>query len=219
RTRLLRETADGFRLVFGTPALRGLVLLVFCGSLFAIVPEGLGAAWASKISSEESRGLAQGWIMAAVPAGAILGALTISRLVAPQRRPRLLGPLAIAGPLALVPALLNPPVPIVVISAGLCGFAAGGLLPVANGEFVRLLPTEFRARAFGVVSGGLQLLQGGAVLATGALARNFHVATVVGAWSLAGVIAMTLLVRPWGQNPPWSVTAAPAPTTPAPTTP
>jgi hypothetical protein len=212
RTRLLRETADGFRLVFGTPALRGLVLLVFCGSVFAIVPEGLGAAWASKLASEGSRGLAQGWIMAAVPGGAILGALAISRLVAPHRRPQLLGPLAIAGPLALVPALLNPPVPVVVIAAGLCGFAAGGLLPVANGEFVRLLPAQFRARAFGVVSGGLQLLQGGAVLATGALARHFQVASVVGAWSLAGVVAMILLVRPWGPNQPWSTIAARGPT-------
>lgn len=209
RTRLLSETADGFRLVFGTPALRGLVLLVFCGSLFAIVPEGLGAVWAeAKTATEGSRGLAQGWIMAAVPLGSILGALMISRLVTPERRRRLLGPLAIAGPLALVPALLNPPVPVVVVAAGLSGFAAGGLLPVANGEFVRLLPAQFRARAFGVVSGGLQLLQGSAVLATGALARHFHVASVVGAWSLAGVITMILLVRPWAANPPWSAKAA-----------
>lgn len=205
RTKLLRETADGFRLVFGTPALRGLVLLVFCGSLFAIVPEGLGAVWASQISPVADRGLTQGWIMAAVPLGSILGALTISRLIRPALRRQLLGPLAIATPLTLVPMLTNPPTPLVVVFAGLCGFTLGGLLPVANGEFVRVLPSEYRARAFGVVSGGLQLLQGSAVLATGLLARHFQVATVVGAWSLAGVVLMVCVVRPWAPSP----TAAP----------
>ena len=39
RTGLLRETAEGFRLVFTTPALRALVLLVFGAALFAVVPE------------------------------------------------------------------------------------------------------------------------------------------------------------------------------------
>src|SRR5262249_17389969 len=154
----------GFRLVFGTPALRGLILLVFCGCLFAIVPEGLGAAWAAQIATPGHVGLAQGWIMAAGPLGSIAGALVVTRLVPRARRRRLLGPLAIAVPLALVPALANLSVTAVAIFAGICGFAVGGLVPVANGEFVRRLPTEFRARAFGVVQGGLQLLQGGAVL-------------------------------------------------------
>lgn len=195
RTHLLRETADGFRLVFGTPALRGLILLVFCSSLFAIVPEGLGAAWAADIAHDADRGLAQGMIMAAVPLGAILGALTISRLVPPARRRRLLKPLAVATPLALVPTLLDPGAPVVALLAGLCGFAIGGFIPVANGEFVQHLPREYRARAFGVVQGGLQLLQGGAVLATGVLARHFDVGSVVGGWSLGGVVLMLALVR------------------------
>src|SRR5258707_394022 len=32
RTHLLRETVDGFRVVFSSPALRFIVLIVFCGS-------------------------------------------------------------------------------------------------------------------------------------------------------------------------------------------
>jgi MFS family permease len=211
RTHLVRETADGFRLVFGTPVLRGIILVVFCGSLFAIVPEGLGAAWAHAIDTDGDPGLAQGWIMAAVPLGAIVGALTISRLVAPATRRRLFKPLAIAAPLALVPSLLNPPAEVVAILAGVCGFAVGGFFPLANAEFVTHLPADFRARAFGVVQGGLQLLQGGAVLATGLLARYLHVSTAVGLWSLAGTVLMLLLVR----TGPSAAPVMPAPRSPS----
>jgi hypothetical protein len=198
RTHLLRETLDGFRLVFGTPALRNLVLLVFSSAAFAIVPEGLGAPWAAEIAAPDRRGLAQGLIMAAVPFGTILGSLAVSRLLRPAVRRRLLGPLAILTPLPLVAAILNPSPLIVALLAVVSGIAFGGFLPVANGEFVKLLPREFRARAFGVVSGGLQLLMGAAVLITGAIAAGAaSVGAVVGFFSLAGVIVMLCLVRPW----------------------
>jgi hypothetical protein len=197
RTGLLRETGDGFRLVFTNPALRALVLMVFCGSLFAVVPEGLGAAWAATYPDGLSRAAAQGMIMGAVPAGLVLGSLTVSRLVPPSARRRLLRPLALATPLALVPAVVNPPITVVAGLALISGFAIGALLPVANGEFVLALPTAYRARAFGVVSAGLQLLQGAAVLATGALALRVDLPFVVGLWSLGGVLLMIGLIVNW----------------------
>jgi hypothetical protein len=197
RSDLLRETLDGFRLVFTTPALRAVVLLVFCGSLFAVVPEGLAAAWVAHTVPATDRGWAQGSVMAAVPLGSILGALTVSRLAAPATRRRLLRPLAIATPLALVPALLDPPIAVVAGLACACGFAIGGLVPVANGQFVQALPNAYRARAFGVVQAGLQLLQGGAVLITGALAYSVSLPIVVGVWSLCGVGLMMILSVTW----------------------
>jgi hypothetical protein len=197
RTSLLRETGDGFRIVFTNPALRALVLLVFCGSLFAIVPEGLGAAWAARGDTTLGRGAAQGLLMGAVPTGMVLGSLAVARLVRPSWRPMILRPLAVATPLALVPAVLDPPVPVAAALALVAGLAIGALVPVANGEFVRALPSAFRARAFGVVSAGLQLLQGGAVLATGALAQRMPLPVVVGAWSGAGVVLMLGLAAGW----------------------
>ena len=196
RTHLLRETTDGFRLVFTSPALRAPVLLVLCGCLFAIVPEGLAAAWAAHTADVEDRGWAQGIIMGSVPLGSILGAVVVSR-VSPLVRPRLLRPLAIATPLALVPSVLDPPAVVVAAYACLCGFAIGGLVPIANGQFVKALPNAYRARAFGVVQGGLALLQGGAVLATGLLAQGSALPVVVGAWSVCGVVLMVVLSLTW----------------------
>ena len=72
---------------------------------------------------------------------------------------------------------------------------------------MQALPSEYRARAFGVVQGGLHLLQGAAVLVTGALAQhNGNLALVVGLWSLGGLAAMVLLSLPW---PPRHAFAAP----------
>ncbi len=197
RTGLLRETGDGFRLVFANPALRAMVLLVFCGSLFAVVPEGLGAAWAAYRPDEIGRAWAQGLLMGAVPAGMVLGALAASRLLRPSWRRSALRPLALATPLALVPALFNPPVVVAASLALVSGFAVGALVPVANGAFVQALPSAYRARAFGVVSAGLQLLQGGAVLTTGALAQRVELPVVVGLWSLGGVLLMLGMFMTW----------------------
>jgi hypothetical protein len=197
RTGLLRETADGFRLVFTNPALRALVLLVFCGSLFAVVPEGLGAAWAGRDADGLDRAWAQGVLMGAVPLGLVLGSLAVTRLVPVAWRRRILRPLALATPLALVPAVFDPPILVVAGLALASGFAIGALVPVANGEFVQALPNAYRARAFGVVSAGLQLLQGFAVLATGALALRIDLAVVVGLWSLGGVLLMIVMIVQW----------------------
>jgi MFS family permease len=206
RTSLIRETGDGFRLVFTNPALRALILMVFCGSLFAIVPEGLGAAWAARFP-EVDRGWAQGLIMGAVPLGLILGSLAVTRLVNPEDRTRLLRPLALVSPAALVPNLFGLPLELVAALALVSGFAIGALVPIANGEFVQALPNAYRARAFGVVQGGLHLLQGTAVLVTGALAGRYDLPTVVGLWSLIGVGLMVLLVVFWPSERLFAVAA------------
>ena len=197
RTHLLNETVDGFRLVFTSPALRAVVLVVLCGAAFVVVPEALAAAWASRFDEWPGRGWAQGIIMGAVPLGSILGALGVSRLVPPSTRRRLLRPLAMAAPLALVPTLVNPPLFLVALLAGASGFAVGGLVPIANAQFVQALPNGYRARAFGVVQAGLHLVQGAAVLITGLLAHSYALHTVVGVWSLGGVFLMLLLTLAW----------------------
>jgi MFS family permease len=96
-----------------------------------------------------------------------------------------------------VPALLNPSAPVVALLAGLAGAAGAGLLPAANGQFVQALPIAYRARAFGVMSTGMQLLQGGSVLVTGLLASSFALPSVVGWWSVGGVLMLLLVAARW----------------------
>jgi MFS family permease len=198
RSHLLHETGEGFRVVFGNRVLRSVAILVFSLMLVAIVPEGLAAAWAAETNpGPEFRGLAQGLIMAANPVGFILGGLLIGRFVAPAARRRLIRPLAVVAPLALVPAVVAPSAPVVALMAMVSGFAVAGLMPTLNGMFVLALRHGFRARAFGVMQGGMQLCQGGAVLVTGLIADRFPLPVVVGAWSAGGAVLMIAVVSRW----------------------
>ncbi|WP_433321158.1 MFS transporter [Micromonospora sp. CA-269861] len=198
RSHLLRETRQGFGIVFRTPVLRAIAVLVFSAMLFSIVPEGLAAAWANEEGrGAVSAGTAQAAIMVANPVGFILGGLLVSRLFGPARRLKLMRPLAVLAPLVLVPVLFDPPPLVVALLAALCGFAVAGMLPMANGLFVQALPNGFRARAFGVMATGVQVIQGLAVLVTGVLAERFPIPIVVGVWSAAGVVLMTVAALSW----------------------
>jgi MFS family permease len=198
RAPLLRETADGFKIVFGNTVLRAIALLIFSTVLFTVVPEGLAAAWAATLSTNDhDRGWIQGVIMMSYPVGFALGGLGMSRLVTPSVRRRLILPLAILAPLALVPSLFRPPVFAIAAMTLVCGIATAGVSPVSNGLFVQALPDGFRARAFGVVMTGIQLMQATAVFATGWLSDRFPLPAVVGTWSVAGVVLLTMVSLSW----------------------
>jgi predicted MFS family arabinose efflux permease len=222
RAHLLRETGEGFRLVFANRILRPIAVLVFTMTMFAIVPEGLAAGWAADVNPDpSSRGLDQGVIMASGPVGWIIGGLLISRLLGPRARQRLIGPLSIAAAVTLVPALFAPPVEVVVVLILLSGVAQGGIMPTLNGLFVLALPHGYRARAFGVMQGGLQISQGGAVLVTGWIAQHSSVPATVGLWSVGGTLAMLVIALRWPRPQAFddeiALAAASAPEPPAPT--
>ncbi|MEU8185107.1 MFS transporter [Micromonospora sp. NPDC049044] len=199
RGHLLQETRQGFAIVFGTPVLRAIAVLVFSAMLFSVLPEGLAVGWAhDEGHGDMSATTAQAVIMVAGPVGFILGGLLVSRLFGPARRLKLMRPLAVLAPLILVPTLLDPSPLVVALLAALCGFAVAGMLPMANGLFVQALPNGFRARAFGVMATGVQVIQGFAVLATGLIADRFdNIPLVVGLWSAAGVVLMAVAALRW----------------------
>ena len=68
---------SGSRVVFGDPRLRGLVLLAWLAA-FWVVPEGLAAPYA------QGKPTAVGLLLAAQPAGSVIGGLWLSRLVGPD---------------------------------------------------------------------------------------------------------------------------------------
>lgn len=202
RRNLLRETVDGFAMVFATPALRGIALLVFSIMLVGTLPEGLGVSWAKALGHVNgiSTGLAQGLIMIAPSLGFIVGGVVVGRMLKPDTRVWLIRPLAIATPLVLVPSVFNPPLAVVCVMGFLVGCCIAGILPTTNKLFVQALPNTHRARAFGVMQSGMQLLQGGSIALVGALAQPASmVPRAVGIWSIFGlclVLAVAVLVWP-----------------------
>jgi hypothetical protein len=177
----LGDIAAGLRLVFGTPALRTLVLFGWLVT-FYIVPMGLAAPIASRLDGGLPAAVATGLVFAAGPFGTMVGAIALSRLVPPDRRQRWLGPLAIAacGVLALFALRLD-------LAASLAVLAVSGACAsyqlAANAAFVAAVPAERRGQAFGLANGGMQVCQGLWIVLAGALAAHGRAPGMVIAFS------------------------------------
>ncbi|HEY1674323.1 MAG TPA: MFS transporter [Streptosporangiaceae bacterium] len=179
----------GFRLVFGRPALRDPMLFGWLCAFYN-APEGIAVPLARSLGGGS---LTVGLILAAEPFGAMLGSLAFSRLVAPPRRMRWLGPLATAASavlvlfafdLGLLPALA------VLFAAG--AFAAFQL--AANAAFVAAAPPERRSEAFGLAQGGMSLGQGLLMVLAGAAVALWPPQLVIACFGAAGTVAALVVI-------------------------
>jgi hypothetical protein len=111
-----------------------------------------------------------GLLMAAQPAGVVVGAVLLARLVAPARRPGLMGPLAVLSCAPLLGGALHPGA---VVSLALWAVSGTGTSYqlVANSAFVLAVPAACRGQAFGLVQSGIYAAQGAATLVAGAAAQ------------------------------------------------
>ncbi|MFL6129549.1 MAG: MFS transporter [Mycobacteriales bacterium] len=176
----------GTRVVFGDPRLRGLVLLAWLAT-FWVVPEGLAAPYA------EGRPTAVGLLLAAQPAGSVIGGLWLSRLVRPTTRLELMGPLAVLSCVPLLLFAVTPPLPLAVALLVVSGIGTTYNLP-ANAAFMQALPAARRGQAFGLVSAGMVAGQGLSMTVAGAVAEVVPpalVITVAGGLGLVAALALS----------------------------
>jgi len=188
---LVTGLKQGARLVFGDARLRALVGLAWLCA-FYIVPEALAAPYAAHL---DGGNLLVGILMAANPLGTVVGAVVVSRLLAPAVRLQLMGPLAVLSCVPLVATVLDPPAAVVVAILFLSGVGGSYNLP-ANAAFVAAVPGARRGQAFGLVQSGILLVQGLAILAAGALAELFPLHLVVAGAGMLGTLAALALLSP-----------------------
>jgi MFS family permease len=183
-----RRIATGAAIVFTDPWLRTLTLLAWLASLW-VVPEALAAPLAA--GDPATIGL----ILAAQPAGSVIGGIVLARLVRPDRRLRLMGPLALLATVPLLSFAAHLPTPVVLASLVLSGLGTAYNLP-ANAALMQGVPTAHRGQAFGLVSAGLIAGQGLGIAAAGALAGYLGSAhQVVALAGLAGTLGVAWLTR------------------------
>lgn len=179
----------GTVLVWRDRRLRALVALAcLCG--FYVTVEGLAVPYAAGIGGGP---IEAGLLMAANPAGQVVGMLLNARLQ-PDLRMRLMGPLAIGACLPLIPCGLGPGF---VMTFGL--WALSGLLSAyqvtASATFVQLVPDAQTGQAFGVARTALIVSQGVGILAAGAAADRWSPSTVVAAAGVLGMLAAAGVAR------------------------
>jgi MFS family permease len=191
---LWAQSKEGIRLIAGDPWLRSCLALVCVASGFTFAPEAIAYPYAISLGGGPTQA---GLLLAAPCVGFLLGALVLTRLVAPETRDRLLAPAAVLSTLALVPALVlhSWAAVLVLFCAAGAGAAFGAPL---NAIFVRRVAPEFRGRAMGVASSALLGCQGLGFLASGAAVQaGLSPATVVGLSGAVGTAAVLALAALW----------------------
>jgi hypothetical protein len=172
----------GARLVWSDRQLRYLVALA-CVAGFYVSVEGLAAPYAAVVGGGPA---AVGILLAANPAGQMVGMLLLTR-VAPARRLTLMGPLAIGSCAALIGCAAQPGLWVTVVLWMVSGLCASYQL-AASAAFVMSVPDAQRGQAFGLARTALIVSQGIGVLAAGAAADRWSPALVVAAAGIVGLL-------------------------------
>jgi MFS family permease len=188
----LASLRAGATLVWRNRALRALVTLA-CVAGFYITAEGLAVPYARELGGGA---ITAGLLFAANPAGAVIGMTVLTRLVTPDRRLRLLGPLAVASCAVLMVCAFQPNLAATLIVWGVSG-AATSFQTVAAAAFVRSVPDSGRGQAFGLASTSLRVSQGLGVVIAGALAQGWAPSTVVAVAGAVGTGVAVLAAVSW----------------------
>jgi predicted MFS family arabinose efflux permease len=159
---------------------------------FYVTVEGLAVPYAHEIGGGPE---AAGLLLAASPAGAVIGMWLIT-LWPPERRMRLLGPLAAAACVPLIFCAFKPGLAVTVLLWGLSGAASAYHLP-ASASFVQAVPDHQRGQAFGVASTALKTSQGLGILLAGLLAERFTPSFSLAVMGAAGVLVAIAAGAAW----------------------
>lgn len=202
RTTVVRDTAEGIRLVMTDRGLRSHVLLAWIGAAFTAAPEGLMTAYAARLGGGEAM---VGLLLAAMPLGCVSAAIVYGRFTGPERRWRLVRPMAFLSCLALVPMVADPPVYVVLALLVVAGYGTGFQVAL-NARFVQAVPAGHRGRAFGVAVAGMMAGSGLASALAGALTDLWgDPSLVVGVCGVVGITLMAPVTARWperiGQQP------------------
>jgi MFS family permease len=163
-----------------------------CG--FYVIPEGLAVAYAAQIGVG-SGGL--GWLLAANPAGTVLGVLVVNKL-GPSRKLRWLGPLAVASSALLLPTALAPGLAVTVALWLLSGMATAHDV-VTNAVFTAAVPAAVRGQAVGLAVACLRAAQGVGIAVAGLLAQLMPTSWVIGLAGGLGSVAGLAAAAAWSR--------------------
>ncbi|TCC55082.1 MFS transporter [Kribbella pittospori] len=188
-----KDMTAGFSLVIRTPKLRALVILATIAGFYVTV-EGLAVPYANEIGGGPK---AAGLLLAASPAGAVAGMWLIT-LWEPDKRMRLLGPLAVLACVPLIACFMAPGLLPTVVLWAVSGMASAYHLPT-SAAFVQAVPDAQRGQAFGVASTALKSSQGIGILLAGLVADQSSPSVALGVMGTAGAVAAAVAGAAWAR--------------------
>ncbi len=192
RSSPLARLSGGFRLVFGDPALRTLLLFGWLIAFYT-VPEGVAAPYTRELGGGP---IATGLVLASTVFATTIVTPLFSRFARPRQRLALMGPLAVLTCATLIPTVLRPGLAISLVIFSLSA-AFGAYQIAANTAFVIRVPDERRAQAFGLANMGVVVGQGAAFVAAGAAADVISPAAVIAISGAIGAVIAGVLTISW----------------------
>jgi len=170
-----------------------LAIACLCG--FYVIPEGLAVAYAAQIGAGTG-GL--GWLLAANPAGTVIGILIVNKL-SPDAKLRWLGPLAVASSALLLPTALAPGLAATVGLWTLSGMATAHDA-VTNAAFTTAVPDNTRGQAVGLAVASLRAAQGVGIALAGLLAQLMPTSWVIGLAGGLGTLVGLAAAAAWART-------------------
>ncbi|MFJ6795417.1 MFS transporter [Streptomyces sp. NPDC091268] len=199
----------GARLVRADARLR-LLVAFGCLSGFYACKEGLAAPYAQSLGHGAT---GVGLLLAASPAGAVVGVFVLTRLVSPDRGLQLLGPLAIASSAVLVLTAVSPGIAATCALWGLSGLFSAFQVP-ANASYSSSVPDDLRGQAFGLASTAVRVAQGVGISAAGFAADVVPAPTVIAVFGATGAVVSTVVALRWSRLARGAAGAPPEPPLP-----
>lgn len=183
-----RRWINDVTMVFANRHLRSLLGLAWLAGIF-VVPEGLAAPYAAELGGGPTT---VGLLLAAGPAGVLVGSVLFVRLLPDGLRTTLVGPLAVAAGIPLLFSALRPDLPVTMLLWALSGLCSAYQVQIIV-EYVMAVPNRHRGQAIGVASGGLLAAQGMGLLAGGAIAQAWDVFAAITVAGAAGTALASFL--------------------------
>ena len=192
RRGVIRATLSGHAALFADPVVRGLLLAQWLPAWFATGAEALIVPYTASLGRPAS---AAGPLLAAVPAGMLLGEVLVGRFCPPARRRRLAFPLVAAMGIPLLAFFFGPPLPLAALALLIAGLGFAYQLGIQQ-AFLDSIPEQRRGQAFGLNSTGAMGGQGLVPPAAGALAAVLGAGPAMAIAGAATVLAALALRRP-----------------------
>ncbi|WP_232828531.1 MFS transporter [Kribbella monticola] len=190
------SAGESWGLLFADRGMRALVLMLWLMALVAVY-EGMAAPYAAVFGGNS---VMVGLILAADPLGSVVGAFLFSKLVPEEKRPGLLGPLAIASAVPVALCLLRPGLVVSVVLFVFAGAFGTIVVMQATTSMTFMLPDARRGQAIGMSNSGLTTATGVSPLLAGVLADKTDAVQAVGWFGLAGVAAAIPLAVLWQRS-------------------
>ena len=178
--------------LFRDRTVRGLLLAQWLPVWFVAGAESLIVPYTGSLGRPAS---AAGPLLAAMPAGMLLGDVLVGRFCAPGTRTRLAFPLAAAMGVPLIALVFRPPLALACLALLTCGAGFAYQLGIQQ-AFLDSLPERRRGQGFGLNSTGAMGGQGLTPAVTGALAVAIGAAPAMAIAGTATVLAALALRGP-----------------------